>query len=182
VNRLRRFSGVAPCLRACVWSVLLAGGALAQSNLEFEVKAAFLLNFAKFVDWSPNAFADAESPVAICILGKDPFGRVIDDLVQGEIVNGRPVVVRRLSQPPDPQACQVVFTEAEGRAAAKAMSGMGRGVLTVGEGDGFVREGGIIGFVIDNRRVRFDINQTAAENASLTLSSKLLSVARAVKK
>ena len=154
----------------------------AQTSLEYQVKAAFLLNFAKFVDWPPAAFANSESPIAICILGKDPFGRSIDDLVQGEVVSGRKLIVRRISQAPAAQTCQIVFTEQTGKDTAELLSSLGPGVLTVGEGDDFVRQGGIIGFLIDSRHVRFDIDQKAAELADLKLSSKLLAVARAVQK
>jgi hypothetical protein len=154
----------------------------AQTSLEYQVKAAFLLNFAKFVDWPPAAFTNSESPIAICILGKDPFGRAIDDLVQGEVVTGRKLIVRRISQAPAAQTCQIVFTEQTGKDTAELLSSLGPGVLTVGEGDDFVRQGGIIGFLIDSRHVRFDIDQKAAELADLKLSSKLLAVARAVQK
>jgi hypothetical protein len=163
-------------------SLMLPSRTVAQTDLEYQVKAAFLLNFAKFVEWPSAAFADSDSPVAICILGKDPFGRAIDDLVQGEAANGRKLMVRRVSQLPAPQTCQVVFTEASTKDVSKTLDGLGRGVLTVGEGGSFLRDGGIIAFVIDNRRVRFDINQTAAEGAALKLSSKLLSVARSIEK
>src|SRR5271157_5811294 len=85
---------------ACVLagSLILASRALPQTALEYEVKAAFLLNFAKFVEWPSSAFADSDSPIAICILGKDPFGHTIDELVQGEAANGRKLMVRRISQ------------------------------------------------------------------------------------
>ena len=152
----------------------------AEPPSEYDVKAAFLLNFVKFVDWPPAAFADANSPIAICILGRDPFGLILDQLVEDETVNGRKVAVRRMSDPPAAKTCQLVFVEGTGKEAARAVSAVGRGVLTVGEGERFVRDGGIIGFVIENRRVRFDINRRAAETAGLTLSSKLLNVARAV--
>ncbi len=122
------------------------------------------------------------SPVAICILGNDPFGRVLDEMVQGEAVNGRKLIVQRMSQPPAPQACQVLFFEQLGKGCCQDSERAGAGVLTVGEGEKFLREGGMIAFVIENRRVRFDINQAAAEKAGLKLSSKLLSVARSVEK
>ncbi|HUB81769.1 MAG TPA: YfiR family protein [Bryobacteraceae bacterium] len=157
-------------------------GLYAQSALEFEVKAAFLLNFAKFVDWPPNAFAAPDSPIAICILGKDPFGHAIDDVVQGESVNGRRVIVRRINTTPAPHTCQIVFTEETGKETHATVESLGPGVLTVGEGDAFVHEGGMIGFLIENRRVRFNIDQQAAELAELKLSSRLLAVARRVQK
>jgi hypothetical protein len=169
-------------LAACGLFVVSPARLAAQGSLEYEVKAAFLLNFAKFTDWPPTAFAAPDSPIAICILGKDPFGHAIDELVQGEVVNGRKVVVRRMSQLPAAHTCQVVFTQQSGKEAAAALSGLGPGVLTVGEGESFVREGGIIAFLIESRHVRFDIDQKAAEVAELKLSSKLLAVARTVQK
>lgn len=164
------------CLLACTCRLS------AQTPLEYQVKAAFLLNFAKFVDWPPAAFANSDSPIAICILGKDPFGRTIDDLVQGELASGRKLIVRRISQAPAAHTCQIVFTQLAGKEAAGILSTLGTGVLTVGDGQDFVRQGGIIGFLIDSRHVRFDIDQKAAELAELKLSSKLLAVARAVQK
>lgn len=173
---------------AAILMFLLAGfaacsaGQAAEQSLEYQVKAAFLLNFTKFVDWPPSSFADSDSPMGICILGKDPFGRALDETVQGEAVNARRLTIQRLSQLPVPKSCQVVFIGSSEKDVSKTLSGLGRGVLTVGEGEKFVREGGMIAFVIENRHVRFDINQTAAANAVLKLSSKLLSVARTVEK
>lgn len=158
-----------------------ADHAAAQPNLEYEVKAAFLLNFTKFIEWPPNAFAAADSPFSICILGKDPFGRALDDTVKGEAVNGRKLLVRRLTAAPAPQSCQIAFIDTTEKALAKDVTAIGPGVLTVSDGDRFIDDGGMIAFVLDNRRVRFDINQSAAQAAGLKLSSRLLSVARSVK-
>jgi hypothetical protein len=154
----------------------------AEAPLEYQVKAAFLLNFTKFIDWPQASFATAESPITICILGKDPFGPVLDEIIQGETVNSRKVIVQRISQPSGPQTCQVVFVGEPDKDISKMLSGLGRGVLTVGEGDRFLRDGGMVALVVDNRRVRFDINQTAATGAGLGLSARLLNVARAVEK
>jgi len=157
-------------------------GLYAQAALEYEVKAAFLLNFAKFVDWPPNAFAAPRSPLAICILGKDPFGHAIDDVVQDEVIDGRKVIVRRISQAPPAHTCQIVFTAETGREIRAILESLGPGVLTVGEGDAFVHEGGIISFLIESRHVRFDVDRKAAELADLKLSSRLLAVARTVRR
>lgn len=154
----------------------------AEQSLEYQVKAAFLLNFTKFIDWPAGAFADADSPLAICVVGKDPFRRVLDDIVQGEVVSGRKLIVRRIGEAPTAQTCQVAFLSAAEKDVRINFSALGPGVLTVGEGQGFLREGGMIAFVVENRRVRFDINQMAAENASLKISSRLLSVARSVER
>ena len=153
-----------------------------MSRLEYQVKAAFLLNFTKFVEWPPSAFDAADSPIAICVLGDDPFGNALDQIVAGEVVNGRKVVVRRIKRTPAPKSCQVLFVSRPEKEVLSILSGLGPGVLTVGEGESFVRDGGMIAFVVENRRVRFGINQTAAETAGLKLSSKLLNVARSVEK
>ena len=177
-----RISRVGLCVP--LWACLLISPvpAAAQAALEYEVKAAFLLNFTKFIDWPASAFATPAAPFTICILGRDPFGQALDQTVEGESVNGRKLAVRRISQSPELQGCQVVFVDSGEKEVRKILNGLKNGVLTVGQGEGFMREGGMIAFVIENRRVRFDINQSAAENAGLRLSSKLLSVARSVEK
>ncbi len=156
----------------------VAGGA--EEASEYQVKAAFLFNFTKFVEWPAAAFAAPDSPIVICILGDDPFGTVLEQTVAGEVVNGRKVAIRRMKQAPAPKSCQVVFAGRPEKEVLKFLPVLGPGVLTVGEGESFVRGGGMIAFVLENRRVRFDINQTAAENAGIKLSSRLLSVAKAV--
>jgi len=173
---LRRVS----LLPLAIASVATPAGA--APALDYEVKAAFLLNFTKFVEWPATAFASPDSAMAICVVGKDPFGNALDETIRGEAVNGRKVTVQRLSDAPSPHACQVVYFGMSDKDAARILNAVGPGVLTVGEGDAFVRGGGMIGFVLDSRRVRFDINQTAAESAGLKLSSRLLSVARSVER
>jgi hypothetical protein len=163
--------------------ISIPGLAQAQANdaqpSEYEVKAAFLLNFTKFVEWPAEAFAAADAPLEICIEGEDPFGQALDEMVQGETAGGRRIDIRRLNRPPQARECQVLFLSAhDNNPAALGMAG----VLTVGESDDFLRQGGIIRFVLENRRVRFDINLQAANKAGLKLSSKLLSVARSVMK
>jgi YfiR/HmsC-like len=154
----------------------------AEEPLEYDVKAAFLLNFTKFIEWPAEAFASSAAQISICVLGEDSFGSTLDQIVSGEAVNGRKVTVQRIKRPPPPRTCQILFVSKSEKEVAKTLSALGPGVLTVGERDTFIREGGMIAFVIEERRVRFDINQGAAEKAGLKLSSKLLSVARSVEK
>lgn len=173
--------------RICLWLLLpvclFYSQAIGQHQAAaYEVKAAFLLNFTKFVEWPATAFEDAHSPLAICILGDDPFGSALDDLVQGESVNGRKLVVERIRRAPRPKSCQVLFLNKTEKDVSTILSSLGSGVLTVGDGEGFVREGGIIAFAVEGRHVRFDINTRAAAEASLTISSRLLHVARSVQK
>ncbi len=142
---------------------------------EYDVKAAFVLNFAKFVEWPDT---NSSEPFSICTLGEDPFGAALDRIVAGETINNRKVVVRRLRKWQQP--CDVVFFSNSERDTPSILREIGSGVLTVGESPDFLRHGGMINFVIADRRVRFDVNRTAAENASVKISSRLLGVARSV--
>ena len=167
------------CTFAFAALLIAAVAALAQTSAgriqppEYHVKAAYLLNFTKFIEWPAG---DAGAPFTICIAGSDPFGPILDHLVEGETVQGRKIVVRRLDEDGQAPVCQILYT------AGTQLASTDPGVLTIGEGEAFVKKGGIIGFVIDNRRVRFDISQRAAHRAGIALSSKLLSVARTVEK
>lgn len=154
-------------------------GAADPPPLEYRLKAVFLLDFGKFVDWPPGALGASDSPFNICILGVNPFGDELDRTVTGEAVQGRRVAVQKISRTPSAGACQIVFV---GRLDDDSIDirSLGRGILTVGEGEDFVRRGGMIGFVVDNRRVTFDINWRVAEAAGLKLSSRLMGVAKTV--
>jgi hypothetical protein len=168
---------------ALAFAIILRPSAFAMDGpLEYQVKAAFLLNFTKFVQWPATAFASADSPIAICVWGNDPFGKVLDEIVAEEVVDGRKVVVRRIKGSPAPQTCQALFVNGTEKETPGSLSGLGMGVLTIGEGEAFVRRGGMIAFVVENRHVRFGINESAAQAAGLKLSSKLLNVARSVEK
>ena len=160
-----------------------ASAAPSQPSLEYQVKAAFLLNFAKFIEWAPSEAAPSDSPFAICVIGEDPFGLVIEQIIQGETVNGRKLAVQRITteSPETAKSCQIVYV-GKVQGIKELLSGIGPGVLTVGEGDAFIRDGGMIAFVLDHRRVRFIINLSAARNGQLTLSSRLLAVAKSVEK
>jgi hypothetical protein len=160
-------------------SCLCLGFAPDQQPLEYQVKAAFLLNFTRFAEWPPADNSD--SSISICILGDDPFGSVLDQIVAGETLDGRKIVARRIHRPV-PASCQVVYITRSEKDVSALLATVPAGVLTVGEGNAFLRDGGMIAFVIDDRRVRFDINQSAAMKAGIRLSSKLLNVARTVQK
>jgi hypothetical protein len=147
---------------------------------EYEVKAAFLFNFARFVEWPPAAFAAANSPIVLGLYGEDPFGEDLTRIIAGKTANGRPFVIRRCERPADLKSCHMAFiSSSEKRNLPQAMDALkGLPVLTVGETDRFAESGGIINFVIDKNRVHFEINVDAADRAGLRMSSKLLSLAR----
>jgi hypothetical protein len=103
-------------------------------------------------------------------------------MVKGEAVNGHGLVIERIQRAPEPKSCQVLFIERPGKDISKILSAVGPGVLTVGEGEKFIQDGGMVAFVVENRRVRFDIDQKAAGRAMLAISSRLMNVARSVEK
>jgi hypothetical protein len=165
-----------------LWLGVAAPVVRPAAESEYAVKAAFLLNFTKFVQWPASTFESASAPFRICVLGADPFGGALDEVAQGESVAGRRVEVQRLQKPPAPKACQILFVSASEKDVRTALTAIGPGVLTVGETPGFLGDGGIIAFILENRRVRFDIDAAAAAAAGLSVSSRLLTVARSVRK
>lgn len=149
---------------------------------EYQLKAAFLFNFAKFIDWPPASFANPQSPFTICILGADPFGRAMDDALQGKMIGDRPVAVERIRNLADARRCQIVFiSSSEKRQLREILNGLrGTSALVVGETEGFAAAGGVIQFALEENRVHFLINTDAADRAGVKVSSKLLSLARVV--
>lgn len=157
-----------------------ARGALApRAADELSVKAAFLLNFAAFIAWPPQAFPTADSPFVVGIYGRDPFGRRIEEIFAGESVNGRRFEVRRIPAGGDVSGCHIVFISDSERGALRSIlrSCRGQPTVTVSNAPQFNENGGIIEFTTDRNRVRFRINRAAAEQAGVQLSSRLLRLA-----
>jgi hypothetical protein len=162
-------------------AALLFGGAAARgaATLEYELKAAFLYNFVKFVEWPPDAFVGERSPLTLCVFGEDPFGGSLDGAVRGETLGERPLTIQRPDDLDELRDCQVLFvSRSERNRMAEVLARVeGAPVLTVGDADGFLRAGGMINFVLEENKVRFLINQTAAERGRLRISTKLLRLA-----
>lgn len=181
-SRLRNY-----CWRALLVAMLavLCGdcaAAQAAGPTEYQVKAAFLFNFAKFVDWPPNTFASPQSPFLICILGNDPFGQAIDQTLRGQSIGGRQVAVQRVRNASELRRCQMAFigSTEHGHLDSILQAVQGANVLLVGESPGFAAAGGAIQFEMKDDRVRFSINPDAAARAGLRVSSKLLALATIV--
>jgi hypothetical protein len=153
-----------------------------NSTSEYDVKAAFLFHFAQFVEWPAEAFDDADSPLTYCTIGEDAFRGALDESVKGKRVGNRELRVRHLKERERIEGCQVLFIAAAQRArqGEELANASGRPVLTVGETEHFARDGGIIGFCLEQKKVRFEINLIAAEQAQLKISAKLLSLAKTV--
>ena len=149
---------------------------------EYQVKASFLYNFAKFVEWPPSAFPDANTPIAICIFGDDPFGTTLDDLIRGKTIDSRTLAIRRIHKPEDSKGCQVLFVSlSEDKRLSEIFASLkDSSVLTIGDTDEFADRGGAIQFLLEDAKVHFSINVDAIQRAHLTVSAKLLALAKIV--
>jgi len=145
-------------------------------SAEYQLKAVFLFNFAQFVEWPAQAYRDAQAPLVIGILGEDPFGAFLDQLVRGEKVGDRPLIVRRFQRVDDIDECHILFISRSEAATLTQVLGRlkGRSLLTVSDLDTFTRQGGIVRFVTENGKIRLRINVEAAKACELTISSKIL--------
>jgi hypothetical protein len=144
-----------------------------EASLEYRVKAAYLFNFTKFVDWPANA-PPADAPLTICVAGTSPFGHTLEETVRGELVSGRALTTRVVREP---DGCHVLFIPKRVAAAPLLRQAGTRPILTVGESEEFLRDGGVINFVMQDGKVRFEISQDAAARAQLRISSRLLRLA-----
>lgn len=161
-----------------------APGVLGQqtSANEYQVKAAFLYNFPKFIEWPEGTFASASSTFKFCVLGKDPFGKFLDEALSGKKIAGHSVELVRARKISDLGGCQVVFvSSAESHLPGAVASLRSQPVLLVGEDEDFVGSGGTIQFFVQDNRVRFAINPDAARKSGLKVSSKLLALASVVR-
>lgn len=143
---------------------------------EMEIRAAFLKNFAAFVEWPTTAFASEVDPIVIGIYGADPFRDFLDRLVENEMVRGRTLVIRRFPSGANPVGCHILFvSDSEARTLPAVLERVrGQPVLTVSSLENFSEKGGMIQLVAERGRIRFKINQRAAQNVRLVLSSRLL--------
>lgn len=150
--------------------------------VEYQVKAAFLLNFAKFIEWPSDVFQNEKTPITVCIFRYDPFGRSLDEILQGKIINNRQVVVNRIAELTELNACQIVFvSEREERRLPDLLNRLkGSSVLVIGETGTFAERGGGIQFFLEDHRLRFAVNVDAVRKARLNISSKLLALAKIV--
>jgi len=177
--------------RACLllWVLLGlacgAGSAIAQGKAppDYEVKAAFLVNFAKYVEWPDEAFASTNSPIVIASFGESKLTEAVRKLVHGRSSSGHPIVFEVMAESDKAENYHVVFIPDDLRRRTPKIleKFQGKAVLTVGESERFLDDGGVINFVLRDRKVRLDINLDAAKAARLKISSKLLGVADVVK-
>jgi hypothetical protein len=178
----------ARCRRAAVGAALLlatVGGARAQEEtLEYSVKATYLYKFIPFVEWPPAAFSSVFSPIVICIVGADPFGALLERAVAGQQFGDRLVAIRRLGAVGPGSGCHILYAAGSpAQSAAEALEAVrGEPVLTVTDGSSTAEGKGVVHFVVLDNRVRFEIDDQAAAEQGLRISSKLLSLASAVRR
>ncbi len=173
-------------LFAVLLALLLAeggrGGRAQTADEEYRVKAAFIFHFAQLVDWPPDTPAGTDNSLFLCTLGEDPFQGTLEGTVGGKAIGNRIIRIRHLGEPQDMQACQILFL---GKAQSKRIPMLvadlrNAPVLTVGETAGFLGAGGMISFLLEENKVRFEINLNAAESARLKIGSRLLILAEHV--
>jgi len=146
---------------------------------EYQIKAAFIYNFARFTDWPPAAFVASDSPMVIGVLGKNVFGDDLANTVNGKSIDGHPLQFKHFDSIADAAHCQVLFISASHKEdLPKILQQLqGNSTLTISETDGFIEAGGMIYLEIIDQKVRFEINNETAKKAGLNISSKLLSLA-----
>ena len=170
---------------------LIGLGVLVSANIqaqqtkpsEYQVKAAYVYNFGKFVKWPADAAANRGGAFTICVLGDDPFGTVLQSTLAGESIGGKLVAVKRVPLAQDAASCHILFLSTAQEAKLKeVLAALGQAsVLTVSDIPEFSQRGGMIQFVLQGDRVRFEINRANAESDGLFLTSDLLKVAVVVR-
>lgn len=148
--------------------------------LEYQLKAAFLFNFTRFIHWPASAYASSDAPFVIGIVGNDPFGNYLDDLVNGELADGHRIMVRRYPEGADLTDCQLLFISMGDVAKLKAIlsTTAHQDILTVGDTDSFTSSGGMIRLFKEDNRIKIEIRLATVKMAQLEVSAKLLQVAK----
>jgi hypothetical protein len=171
---------------AAAWAFLAIPALHAQNArpTDYQVKATYLYNFGRFIEWPGKVAAAEGGSFTVCVLGQDPFGPSLDATLAGETIGGRTIVAKRISSAEESGNCQIIFLSlADDSRLNKIIAALDKkAVLTVSDMPQFVKRGGMIQFVAEGKKVRFEVNLTATQHAGLTLSSELLKVATAVRK
>jgi YfiR/HmsC-like len=186
-RRLWRDRGILPrrIIATVLWLLLVASSVLGQAKPgEYQVKAAYLYNFGRFVEWPSKVTTASTGSFTICVLGEDPFGPALDSTLTGETRGNQKVAARRISSPQESVDCQILFiSTSEAKRLNKIIEALGNSaVLTVSDIPQFSQRRGMIQLVMEGNRIRFEVNLAATQRAGLTLSSELLKVATAVRK
>lgn len=169
-----------------IFGLILAapGGCLSARAQEGEaseprLKAAFLYKFGNFIEWPTNAFNSPTAPMIIGVAGSGPFRSELERTVQNKAIDGHPLLVKEIKNISDLKNCHILFIGSSEKRLAELLKAVrGTSVLTVGETDGFIAAGGMINFLVEENKIRFEVNNTTAQQAGLKISSKLLMLAK----
>ena len=170
-----------PWLRfGIIAAILFATRAGGQTLDEYQVKAAFIVKFAAFVEWPPAAFKGPADPLTICVMGRNPFGHQLESMVEGKAVDGRAFALRSLTDARDAIACHILFISSSERLHFRSILDTlkNSSVLPVGDTDDFIAEGGVINLRLESGKVRIEIDARAAKTKNLRISSRLLDLAQ----
>src|SRR5690606_1981734 len=163
-------------LLLCFLITIKLAAAQGRPAPEYQVKAAFIYNFTRFISWPDDAFSSPDAPFVIGILGSNPFGTYLSDIVKGEAVGKHPIVIQHFRSIKDIGSCHILFVSSkEGAVLSTARR---YGVLTIGDSGSPPKWNGVIRFFKEENKIRLQINTASAKDANLTISSKLLNVAR----
>lgn len=186
-NRMARLSCLVPqtllALAVLLFQLLVPNSAHAQSNsAEYQLKAAFIFHFAQLVDWPADALGPENRPLILCTAGESALSGILEATIRGKQIGSRPLEVRHLQEKENPAGCHLLFIVGRDkkRAAAILAKLNNAPILTVGESDEFIQQGGMIGFCLLENKIRFDINLKAAQRANIKISSRLLLLAKTV--
>lgn len=178
---MKRTAVMVPGLLIVLMLLGMSRPGIIQASKEYQVKAAFVFNFTRFVEWPAETFAAADSPFIIGVAGKNPFGTHLEEIIKGEAINGHPLVLRYFNTADEITACHILYVTLESKEdIKKAISHSPAHALTVSDLSNFTKHGGMIGFVTENSKTRIRINLNSAKAAELTISSKLLKLAEIV--
>lgn len=182
-HKIFRTAAVALCLGLlALASAIRAQSTAGSGSSEYLIKAGFIYNFAKMTEWPAPAFPQPASPIVIGVLGTDPFQGMLDDVLRGKQVNGREFVVKHLKWGDDLRSCNILFVSSSERTHFDELFRLIKGlpILTIGDTPGFADRGGIINFVLEDDKVRFEIDVNAANQVNISISSRLLALAKIV--
>lgn len=181
---LLRSTRVQPLKFAGLLAALFSAGPSAQQVNEYYIKAAYVYNLTKFVEWPPQVYKNGADPIVICVAGQSPIQEALLEAVKGERIDGRTLIVQQFPAAEQARACHVLFVSVSDRKRTRSIleDFKTQGTLTVGETEGFLDEGGAVNFKLDGNRVHIEVNLNAVERHGLRISPKLLSLARVVRK
>lgn len=167
-----------------VLAALLSVAARGQPGDEYRAKAVALFTLSKFVEWPPEAFRDSTDPISICVLGTNPFGDLLYHAVSGRVVQGRSFSILQVADIPQARLCHILFITGSERSRLRTIfNGLSAtGTLTVGDTEGFTRQGGVVNMRMSGGDVRFHVNLSAAAQQRLQISARLLNLAELVRK